>query len=272
MNTKYSKLLKIYIEKLKYFKYSPHTVSSYAHYVEKFLIKIDKYPQHLTGADFQKYLDNFSFSSISQQNQIISAIKLLYEKVLKRKYKKIDFQRPRKKKKLPQIIDYDFAARKISQIRNLKHKAILSIPFTTGLRVSEILNLKITDIDSDRMIIIVHQGKGNKDRIVPLSQQLLELLREYYLKYRPKNYLFEGQFNEKYSPASCNKICKKHLGYDTHMHLLRHTYLTFLADHNVNINTMQNIAGHKSPKTTEIYVHTSVATLANLPTPNLKSA
>ena len=189
MNNKHDNILKMYNQKLKYFGYSKHTVGIYMHYCEKFLIATDKYYQHLTGADFQNYLNNYNFKSTSQQNQIISAIKFLYEKVLNKKYKKIDFTRPRKQKALPQIIDKEELKTKIFAIQNLKHKTILALAYSTGMRVSEVINLQIKDIDSNRMLILIRNGKGRKDRYVPLSQTILELLRNYYRQYKPFRYL-----------------------------------------------------------------------------------
>ena len=142
----YDSVLKIYHQKLKYLNYSKRTIGVYSHYAGKFLEAVGKYPQHLTSSDFQAYLDGFSFTSISQQNQIINAIKFLYEKVLNRKYDKVDFTRPRREKKLPQVIDSTYLVDRISAISNLKHKAILMLAFSVGLRVSEVISLKIKDI------------------------------------------------------------------------------------------------------------------------------
>lgn len=157
--------LKIYKQKLKYFNYSPRTIEIYCHYVGKFLDSVGKYHQHLVSADFQNYLNGFRFSSVAQQNQVINAIKFLYDKVLNKKYDKVSFERPRKEQHLPQIIDKQFLISHISEIKNLKHRAILSLAYSVGLRVSEVINLKITDIDSARMIINIRQAKGRKDRI-----------------------------------------------------------------------------------------------------------
>jgi integrase/recombinase XerD len=183
MSLKYNNILKIYIQKLKYFNYFQRTIEIYVHYTKKFLLSVDKYPQHIVSSDFKNYLDNYNFSSISQQNQIINAIKFLYEKVLDRKYDKVSFKRPIKEKYLPQIIDNVFLLDKINQIQNLKHKAILSLAYSVGLRVSEVINLKILDVDSNRMIMVIRQAKSNKDRIVPLSKNILESLRSYYKEY-----------------------------------------------------------------------------------------
>lgn len=267
MNNSIDKFLKIYIQKLKYFKYSKHTIRDYSHYFGKFMEARGKYPQHLTSADFEDYLLNYSFSSRSQQNQIINALKFGYEKVLNKKYNKIDFQRPRPEKNLPQVIDKEYLLERISNITNLKHKAIISLAYSVGLRVSEVCNLKIKDIDSARMVITIRKGKGRKDRVVPLSENILKLLREYFKQYRPVEYLFNGQFSPQYSATSCNKIVKKYLGRQYHFHQLRHSSFTSLLEAGTDLRVIQKIAGHSSSKTTEVYTHVSNQMLSrvNLP-------
>lgn len=257
MKLKQDKILKMYSEKLKYFRYSKNTVKCYYHYVAEFLEFTKKNYQHLTSNDFTFYLDNYKFSSTSQQNQVISAIKFLYEKVLNKKYAKIDFSRPRKERKLPQIIDKTILREKILSIKNQKHKAILSLAYSCGLRVSEIINLKIVKIDSDRNLIHIELAKGKKDRVVPLSDNLLKILRDYYTEFKPKVYLFNGQFHLQYSATSCNKMIKKYIAEDAHMHQLRHSCFTHLLEAGTDLRTIQSIAGHKSSKTTEIYTHVS---------------
>lgn len=265
MNTKFESVLLKYNKKLKYFNYSERTIEMYIHYTNKFLLNINKYPQHLTSLDFENYLLNYNFSSISQQNQIINSIKFLYEKVLNKKYNKVDFQRPRKEKTLPRIIDKDYLLEKINKIENIKHKSIISLAYSVGLRVSEVINLKVKDIDSKRMVININQAKGRKDRIVPLTQNILFLLRDYFKQYKPNEYLFNGQFGLKYSSTSCNQIIKKYLGNDYHFHLLRHSCFTNLTDQNVDIHTISKLAGHNSTKTTEIYCQVSKNRLNSLP-------
>jgi len=265
MKDKHDTILKMYVQKLKYFNYSKRTIETYSHYTLKFLQSVDKYFQHLVSSDFQNYLNNYPFSSISQQNQIINAIKFLYERVLNKKYDKIDFTRPRNEKRLPRIIDKNFILSSIDKIKNKKHKAIISLAYSVGLRVSEVINLKISDINSKRMVIIINQAKGRKDRIVPLTPKILGLLREYYIEYKPKEYLFNGQFTNRYSTTSCNEIIKKYLGEEYHFHLLRHSCFTNLTDQGVDIHAIQKLAGHNSSKTTEIYLHMSTQTLNQLP-------
>ena len=182
-----------YKNKLMYFNYSSNTIRDYSHYWEKFLISINKYEQHLTSKDLESYLLNFSFSSISQQNQIINALKFGWEKALNKKYNKIDFQRPRKEKKLPKVIEKQYALDCYNSISNLKHKCIIGLGLGCGLRVSEVINLKPEHIDSKRMIINIINAKGRKDRIVPLSYDLLKLLRNYFKKINQIITFYNGQ-------------------------------------------------------------------------------
>ena len=251
------KIIKICEQKFIYLNYSNKTKDIYIHYIKKFLSSINKQVIHLNSKDFQTYLDNYKFTSTSQQNQVINAIRFLYKFGLDKKYDKVSFKRPKKEKKLPKVIDGDFIKLKLSKIENLKHKTVLSLTYSVGLRVSEVINLKIEDIDSKRMIIHIKNAKGKKDRIVPLSENILVLLRTYFKEYRPTEYLFNGQNNLKYSSGSCNKIVKKYLGERYHIHQLRHSCFTHLLESGSDLRIIQSIAGHNSSKTTEIYTHIS---------------
>jgi integrase/recombinase XerD len=262
--TNYSEICK---QKLEYLKYSDNTVKNYMYHINMFLSNTKTYPTDLNSKDFQSYLDNYRFTSISQQNQVINAIRFLYKYGLERKYDKVSFKRPKKEKTLPRVIDSSFLKKKIENIVNSKHKAILCLGFSCGMRVSEVCSLKIEDIDSSRMLITIRQSKGRKDRVVPLSEYVLNVLRNYYKKYQPKEYLFNGQFQLKYSHTSCNQIVKKYLGEQYHFHLLRHSCFTALLESGTDIRVIQKIAGHSSSKTTEIYTHVSnhVLSKVNLP-------
>jgi site-specific recombinase XerD len=252
------KIVKICEQKFTYLNYSNKTKDVYLHYIKEFVRYCgDSRVTHVNSKDFQSYLDNYNFTSISQQNQVINAIRFLYKFGLGKKYDKVSFTRPRTERKLPRVIDNDFILEKLSKIKNLKHKTILSITYSVGLRVSEVINLKIEDIDSKRMIIHIKNAKGKKDRIVPLSENILISLREYYKEYKPKEYLFNGQTNLQYSTNSCNKIVKKYLGDQYHIHQLRHSCFTHLLESGVDLRIIQEIAGHTSSKTTEIYTHVS---------------
>lgn len=238
------------------------------YYIIQFLNSIgDKQIIHLSSREFQTYLNNYNFTSVSQQNQIINSIRFLYKFGLNKKYDKVSFKRPKKEKKLPRVIDGELIKKRLSEIENLKHKVILTLTYSVGLRVSEVVNLKIGDIDSDRMLIHIKNAKGRKDRVVPLSNYVLELLRSYWKEYKPKVYLFNGQNSPQYSVGSCQKIYKKYIDQNSSIHTLRHSSFTNLLENGTDLRLIQKIAGHSSSKTTEIYTHVSNQMLnkVNLP-------
>jgi len=268
MNIKGQSTLENFEKILKVKNYSSNTISGYVLYVKEMILRFDKPAIQITSKEIREYLLNYQYSSISKQNTVYSALKLFAKYILNIKYiEKVFLDRPRGEKKLPKVIEKQFILDRLAKIQNLKHKAILTIAYSVGLRVSEVVNLKIKDIDSKRMLIAVNQAKGRKDRIVPLSQTVLELLREYYREYRPKEYLFNGQFSLQYSAGSCNEIVKKYLGRDYHFHMLRHSCFTAMLESGVDLRIIQKIAGHSSTKTTEIYTHVSSDLLNKVQTP-----
>lgn len=264
---KNEQIYKICKQKLYYLNYSERTITIYLGYIKKYLGSIDVNIQRLNSKDFQNYLDNYKFTSVSQQNQVINAIRFLYKFGLNKKYDKVAFKRPKKEKKLPRVIDGEFIKKKLESISNLKHKTILTLTYSVGLRVSEVVNLKISDIDSKRMLIHIKNAKGRKDRIVPLSNYVLTLLRSYYKETKPKEYLFNGQNSIQYSIGSCQKIYKRYVDKQSSIHTLRHSSFTNLLEGGVDLRIIQKIAGHSSSKTTEIYTHVSNQVLrkVNLP-------
>lgn len=244
-------------QKLKYLNYSDKTILNYLTYIKQFLNEINAPPSRLNSDDFQNYLNNYMFTSVSQQNQVINSIRFLYKDVLGKKYDKVSFKRPRSEKKLPKVIDSDHILSKLGLIKNLKHNAILTLTYSVGLRVSEVVNIKIEDIDSKRMLIHIKNAKGRKDRIVPLSQTVLDLFRIYYKLYKPKEYLFNGQNSKQYSIGSCQKIYKKYIDNTSSIHCLRHSSATALLESGTDLRIIQSILGHSNVKTTEIYTHVS---------------
>lgn len=254
-------------QKLQYLGYSENTINTYLFYINQFLQKIKVSPTKLKAEHFQRYLDTYPFTSSSQQNQVISSIKFLYTNGLNKKYGKVDFRRPREEKKLPRVIDHDLIIEQLSAIRNIKHRAILTLTYSAGLRISEIVNLEIKDIDSGRMIIHIKNAKGKKDRIVPLSNNVLQLLRKYYLEHKPVKYLFNGQKSLRYSKTSCRKIMKNLISEDNRFHDLRHSFATYLVENDTNLRKVADIMGHKNTKTTEIYSHVSIKALQKIKQP-----
>jgi site-specific recombinase XerD len=265
---KNQKIIKICEEKFIYLNYSPRTRDNYMSHIKSFLESLgDKQIIHCNSNDFQSYLDSYKFTSVSQQNQVINSIRFLYKEVLGKKYDKVSFKRPKTEKKLPRVIDGEFIKNQLTKITNLKHKIILTLTYSVGLRVSEIINLKIEDIDSKRMLIHIKNAKGRKDRIVPLSETVLELLRKYYREYKPKEYLFNGQNSIQYSIGSCQKIYKKYIDSNSSIHTLRHSSFTNLLESGTDLRIIQKIAGHSSSKTTEIYTHVSNSMLSKVKLP-----
>jgi site-specific recombinase XerD len=263
------KILKIFEEKLRYKNYSERSITLYVSYLSFFLKEERiKDPYQITTNRIVSFLENKSYTSISQQNQYIGCLKLFAKYILNKKDIHLSkIERPKSEKKLPQVIDGNHIKEQLSKITNLKHKTILTLTYSVGLRVSEVVNLKIEDIDSKRMIIHIKNAKGKKDRIVPLSQRVLDLLRDYWKEYKPKEYLFNGQSGGKYSIGSCQKIYKKYIDESSSIHTLRHSSFTNLLESGTDLRIIQKIAGHSSSKTTEIYTHVSNQLLSkvNLP-------
>jgi integrase/recombinase XerD len=185
----------------------------------------------------------------------------------------VDFiQRPRREKRLPNVLSKNEVKSILEAPTNLKHRAMLSLIYACGLRRSELLSLTKFDIDSKRMVVIIRMAKGKKDRIVPLSPKILSLLRDYYKSYNPKEFLFEGQGGGKYSEKSLENVFKQSLLKANNkkpvtLHWLRHSYATHLLESGTDLRYIQDLLGHKSSKTTEIYTHVSTKSIEHIKSP-----
>lgn len=258
----------MYSDDLRWKNYSDNTIRNYVGQVDLFLRHFEgvaSKPSEISEKRIKEWL--LEGKSVNTRKHRLSALKLFYALTIRQpmKLKKVEY--PRTEKKLPRVIEKQYVKDSLARIDNIKHKALLMLAYSVGLRVSEVLNLRVEDIDSKRMVITVRQGKGKKDRVLPLSITVLELLRAYYVDYRPRGYLFNGQFGERYSSSSCNKLVKKYLGADYHFHLLRHSCFTALLESGTDLRIIQKIAGHKSSRTTEIYTHVSTALLNSINLP-----
>ncbi len=258
-----SEIIEKYNKMLKLKRYSSNTERNYQKAFQYFLSHFsDRDIDNLSKSEIQEYLFNQIEKGLSPslQNQYINAIKFYYEKVLGRRKEIYDLPRPRREHKLPAVLSEEEIILIFNQVSNLKHKAILYLIYSSGIRVSELVNLKITDIDSNRNLILIRNSKGKKDRTTLLSQALLKLLREYYQNYKPKEYLFEGQKGGKYSTRSVQNILKMALsksGIRKHatIHTLRHSFATHLLERGTDLRYIQELLGHSNSKTTEIYTH-----------------
>jgi integrase/recombinase XerD len=243
---------------------STKTINCYLKEIEWFLK--DKNPYYINMEDIQNHLNKYKDSGRSKQNQVIASMKCLYLDVLKRKNFNYKFVRAKRKEYLPTLMSKEEIKSRLDKIPNIKHKAICSLLYGCGLRLDELLSLKLSDILSKQNLIKIVQGKGSKDRFVPLSENLLKLLREYYNRYKPTEYLFEGQSKttKKYSSGSVGEIVEKYFGKEFHPHLLRHCYGTHLHEAGVELSKIQKLMGHANIKSTQIYTKTA-NNLQNLP-------
>jgi site-specific recombinase XerD len=256
--------------------YSRSTVNSYKNMFEVFLSKfMDRDLKQITKEEIEGFVYQLIKEhniSISYQNQIINAIKAYYEHVLKMPREYYEVVRPKRNKSIPDVLSPEEVLSIINQPKNLKHKAILWTIYSAGLRISEITRLRIDDIHSDEGYIFVKDSKGKKDRKTILSPYLVDLLRKYYLQYKPSYWLFEGQTGGKYSVSSIRAIFRKAVKESNAnpwatVHTLRHSFATHCLENNMNLRYIQNMLGHESPKTTEIYTKTIQINNKNINSP-----
>ena len=262
-----TELPKGYLEKLEQKRYSLNTIRSYCAYFKDFLFYFPRRPlEKITTEEVNAYLHElvkYRSISASQQNQRINAIKFYYEKVKEEERRVYSIDRPRKKHTLPSVLSKQEIQQIIKACINLKHRCILSLIYSAGLRRSELINLKITDIHSKRGLLRIEGAKGKKDRYSLLSNLLLGELRKYYKQYRPATWLFEGPVaGTRYSPVSIAKILDKAgvlagIGRRVTPHMLRHSFATHLPEQGTDLRYIQELLGHSSSKTTEIYTHVS---------------
>jgi len=265
----YSKLLHIK-------NYAIQTEKSYLHQLNLFLdyVKNSKVTDvnHNVLLNYFNKLKQEKLYSYSSMKQSLAAIRFLYLDVLK---KEIDFDffiKMKKPNSLPNVLTIDEVKKIISSIDNLKHKAIISTIYSCGLRISEAVNLEIKDIDSSAMTVKVVNAKGKNDRYVMLSPKLLELLREYFVEYKPKKYLFTGQFGGFYSPRSIQQIFNKAVRIAgikkrVTVHSLRHSFASHLLDNGTDIRFIQELLGHKHLSTTQIYTHINPVSVKKIKSP-----
>jgi integrase/recombinase XerD len=265
-----------FIKTLTLKNYAQNTIRTYKSMLQEFLEYYKKLdPAKITEEqirDYLLYLIEKRDVSISYQNQSINAIKFYYEQILGRPVRTYYIQRPKKPKVLPNVLSEEEVQLILNNVDNLKHKCILSLAYSAGLRLGEVINLKPGDIDSKRNYVIVRQGKGMKDRYSLLSGKILELLRKYYAEYKPKEWLFEGQFGGPYSATSIHNILKAAVDKAgikkrVTVHTLRHSFATHLLEHGVDIRYIQTLLGHQSSRTTEIYTHITDRGLGKIKSP-----
>lgn len=271
----YSNVPVEYLQKLEVKRYAENTIKTYVSCFEQFInYHKTKNLLNVNEIDIRNYLQVLVRQGMSDSylNQMVNAIKFYYEVVCGMPNRFYDIERPRKAQKLPEVLSKEEVEKMISCSGSIKHRCIISLLYSAGLRRNELLNLKIGDIDSKRMRIRVDQGKGAKDRYTLLSKGILKELRAYYKRWQPKIFLFESPDGKQYSGTSVNVIVKRAarkagIRKKVTSHTLRHSFATHLLENGTDLRYIQILLGHNSPKTTEIYTHVSTRHLMDIESP-----
>lgn len=270
-----------YLEKFKQWlqskRYSPNTITTYAEALKTFLLFFpEKNIPEIDNNDVILFNNNYTLDkklSESYQNQIVNAIKLFFKIILETKIDIDKIHRPKRAKVLPNVLSKEEVKLILNAHSNLKHKTMLSLIYSCGLRCGELLALQPVHIDSKRNLVLLKKAKGQKDRIAPLSPKILEMLREYYIIHKPMRYLFEGQIKgQPYDARSLQLILKQALKKagitkPATLHWLRHSFATHLIESGTDLRYIQELLGHSSSKTTEIYTHVSTKSLQQIKSP-----
>ena len=267
----------VFTDWLRSKRYSESTVSTYTDSIRTFLrFHSDKTVEAIGNDDLVRFNNQYILAnaySSSFQNQVVNAIKLFFSTL---EHRTIDIElihRPRREHKLPNVLSKEEVKAVLDALPNVKHRTMLSLVYACGLRCGELINLKPADVDSNRHLLIIRNAKGKKDRVVPISDKLIEMLREYYRLCKPVIWLFEGQFKEtRYSDKSLQSVLKQAvekaaIHKPVTLHWLRHSYATHLLEAGTDLRYIQELLGHKSSKTTEIYTHVSTSSLQKIKSP-----
>jgi integrase/recombinase XerD len=269
------------IEKFKQWlrskRYSESTVTTYSEALKSFLVFYREKPvAEITNEDVIGYNNEHILKnnlSASYQNQITNAIKLFFQTIRDTKMLVDKIHRPKRAKLLPNVLSKEEIKLILNAHSNIKHKMMLSLIYSCGLRCGELLALEPVPIDSKRNLVLLKNAKGKKDRIVPLSPKILEMLREYYILYKPTTYLFEGQISgQPYDSRSLQQVLKQALQKTgitkpATLHWLRHSFATHLLESGTDLRYIQELLGHNSSKTTEIYTHVSTKSIQQIKSP-----
>ena len=272
------KYLEMYSEDLRLKNYSANTIDNYVSQVKCFLEHFDKQvtkPSEINERMIKTWL--LLANTVNSRKHRISAVKLFYNLTGKQPLKFRSIEYPRTEKKLPIVLSTDEIQKMFSVCQNSKHRAVMALLYSAGLRVGELIHLKWAHIDRSRMVINIIGGKGKKDRQVMLSESLIGILTTYYKEFKPKVYVFNGQNSEQYSERSVNQLLKHYaekagIKKRVYAHLMRHNAFTHMVEAGTDINLIQKLAGHSNVKTTLIYTHISDNLISKIKSPldNLK--
>ncbi len=268
-----------FLERLRHKNYSWSTIRTYHSYLVKFINSYTDYTINQINTFEPTEIDTYHEKmmqqkevSVSAVHQSVNAIKFYYRELLGKEVQTNSMLRPKRGRQLPTTLTEGEVESIIKQLKNIKHCCMILLLYSSGLRISELINLRIEDVQSDKLMLFLKGAKGNKDRHTILSQNLLEKLREYYKIYKPRYWLFEGQYRGQYSPQSVRKLLKEAVRkanikkYVT-PHTLRHSFATHLLESGTDLRYIQVLLGHNSSKTTEIYTHVSNLNLEKIKSP-----
>jgi integrase/recombinase XerD len=265
-----------YIETLQLKAYSSNTIVTYRNEFAHLLCLLkDRSVKSLDADELRSYflycINTLKLSENTMHSRI-NAVKFYYEQVLKRQKLFFDIPRPKKPSILPKVISTLDIKKMFAATINLKHNTMLKLCYGMGLRVSEIVNLKIKDIDSKNKQVFIEKSKGKKDRYTNLPESILDQLRDYYKTYKPKNYLFEGQYGGKYSIRSAQQVfsdslAKANINKSVGIHGLRHSFATHLLENGTDVTFIQKLLGHNNINTTMRYLKVSNNSLKNIKSP-----
>lgn len=272
----HEELLRIMQQKLKLRAYSPNTIRTYLQSFKEYLqFYNDVDPTELSESEIRNYLLYLVEQkkvSRSSQNQAINAIKFFYEKILGEERKVYHLERPMRERRLPEVLSQLEVLQIFEAVGNLKHRVMLMLIYAAGLRRSELLNLRVGDVDLNRNMVFIRGGKGSRDRQSVMAESLAPLLKQYLQEYNPAFWLFEGINGERYSATSLTSVLKagvRKAGIKkrVRLHMLRHSFATHLLEAGTSTRYIQVLLGHQSPKTTEIYAHVSKFALDKIQSP-----
>lgn len=257
-------------------RYGARTIDTYLDLVKVFLRFCSGIPEEeIRVSDVERFNSEYILRkglSVSYQRQFVGALKLYFGRLESSKLDIGGLERPRRERKLPVVLSKEEVIRILVSIPNAKHRLLIALLYGSGLRMGELLKLRVEDIDGNRLMIRVRQGKGKKDRYVTLSERLLQMLRAYWLRFKPDGILFPGQGKEEYSSTSVRVILKRacdaaRIKKHVTPHTLRHSYATHLLEDGIDIRYVQSLLGHSKPETTMIYTHVTQRKLATIRSP-----
>lgn len=261
---------------LKGKRYSTSTLQTYTFFVADFInFYTKKALEELTNRDVELFIEKVFIErnySVSSQRQFVSALKLFIVFYPQTKINDLVLERPKRSRQLPSVLSQEEVLSIIQSTQNLKHRAIIALLYSCGLRISELINMKLADFHIERKQLIVKNGKGRKDRYVSLADSFLPLLSNYYNSYKPKIYFVEGQNGGNYSAESVRQFLRKSclkakIKKNVTPHTLRHSYATHLLENGVDIRYIQSLLGHAKPETTMIYTHVKRKDLMDIQNP-----